>query len=376
VAAGNVGPGGVRIALIAPLVTPIGDLHLGGAQAVLADLARVLSGRGHDVVVYAARGSVVRAATVAAIDVDSSQLHGDLFRDGVEQGPSPAMVAAYRAVYAHVRDQRFDIVHNHGFDAPAIAVAAEMQVPVLHTLHLPPTGVIADAIAAARLGTTAVWCAAVSQALCTRWGERITVDAVLRNGVPTDEILFGARATRSAVIAARFSAEKGVDDGIAASRKAGWPVDVYGTHYDAAYEHAVRGRWADDPAVRFHPPLPRTILWKALRDAGAALCLSRWDEPFGMVAAEAQAAGTPVIASRVGGLPEVVRDTVTGYLVPADDVDAAAQALARAPALSRDACRLHAQISLNLDVSVDAHEAVYAQLSGGHRGQLQGTLRD
>lgn len=354
----------MRIALIAPLVTPIGELHLGGAQAVLADLARGLSRRGHDVVVYAARGSAVDGVPVAPVDVDSSLLQADLFREGLERGPSLAMLAAYGAVYAHVREQRFDLVHNHGFDAPAILVAAEMDVAVLHTLHLPPSPVIADAIATVRRGTTSVWCAAVSQAHASGWAELIALDAVLSNGVPADEIPFHAQATRSAVIAARFSAEKGVDDGIAASRHAGWPIDVYGTSYDAAYEHAVRERWADDPEVRFHPPLRRADLWEALGTATAALCLSRWDEPFGMVAAEAQAAGTPVIASRLGGLIEVVQDEVTGYLVPPADVAAAASALARVPVLSRHACRLHAQRSLSLDGSVDAHEALYAQLAG------------
>jgi UDP-glucose:tetrahydrobiopterin glucosyltransferase len=353
----------VRIALIAPLITPIGELHLGGAQAVLADLARALTRRGHDVLVYAARGSAVDGVRMAPVDVDSSLLQADLFRHGLEPSPSAAMLAAYRAVYARVREQRFDVVHNHGFDAPAILIAAEMEVAALHTLHLPPSTGIADAIATARRGTTAVWCAAVSQAHAAGWSELISLDAVLRNGVPADEIAFRAQPTHSAVIAARWSAEKGVDEGIAASRLVGWPVDVYGTPYDPAYERAVRERWGSDPEVGFHPPLRRVDLWEALGTAAATLCLSSWDEPFGMVAAEAQAAGTPVIASRLGGLAEVVEDGVTGYLVPPADVAAAASALERVPALSRDACRLHAQTSLRLDRSVDAHEALYAQLS-------------
>jgi glycosyltransferase involved in cell wall biosynthesis len=63
----------------------------------------------------------------------------------------------------------------------------------------------------------------------------------------------------------------------------------------------------------------------------AVLCPARWEEPFGMVAAEAQACGTPVVAYRRGGLQEVIVDGFTGFLVPPDDVCAAADALIRSP---------------------------------------------
>ncbi len=354
----------MRIALIAPLVAPLAEPHLGGAQAVLADLAGALSGRGHDVVVYAARGSALDGVTMATVDVDPAELEGDLFRPETARRASSAMVAAYRRVYGDVRKGGFEVVHNHGFDTPAVTVAAEMELPVLHTLHLPPTPHVADAINRMRRSTTAsLWCAAVSQAHAASWRQLVHLDAVLRNGVPVELIPFQPSGARTTVIAARFSAEKGVDDGIAAARLAGWPVDVYGTPYDAAYEQAVRQHWADDAEVRFHAPLRRTDLWDALGAAGAALCLSRWDEPFGMTAAEAQAAGTPVVATSVGGLAEVVDDEVTGYLVAVADVAGAAAALGRVDALSRQACREYAERSLNLDASVDAHETLYAQLA-------------
>ena len=184
-----------------------------------------------------------------------------------------------------------------------------------------------------------MWCAAVSEAHADAWRPLIGVDAVLRNGVPVERIPFVAEAGATAVVAARFSAEKGVAEGIAAARESGWPAVVYGTPYDAAYEGRVRGRWAGDAAVTFAPPVPRADLWDALGRAGVVLCLSRWEEPFGMVAAEAQAAGTPVIASRAGGLAEVVDDGVTGYLVPGADLAAAVAALGRVGGLSREACR-------------------------------------
>ena len=73
--------------------------------------------------------------------------------------------------------------------------------------------------------------------------------------------------------------------------------------------------------------------------ASAVLCPAKWDEPFGMVAAEAQAAGTPVIAYRRGALPEIILEERTGFLTPPDDIAAAAQALRAVGRIRRGDCR-------------------------------------
>jgi UDP-glucose:tetrahydrobiopterin glucosyltransferase len=82
-----------------------------------------------------------------------------------------------------------------------------------------------------------------------------------------------------------------------------------------------------------------------------------------MVAAEAQACGTPVVAFRRGGLDEVIVDAVTGFLVAPDDIDAAADAVTRATELSRSECRNHAENHLDLELSIDTHEQLYERLA-------------
>ena len=114
-----------------------------------------------------------------------------------------------------------------------------------------------------------------------------------------------------------------------------------------------------------HQPVPRTSLWAAMVRAAVVLCPSRWDEPFGMVAAEAQACGTPVVAFRRGGLTEVIMDGVTGFLVPSSDVRAGSEAVSKVAKLSRLACREHAVGQLDLELSLDAHERLYRQVTGG-----------
>ncbi|MBO0893237.1 MAG: glycosyltransferase, partial [Acidimicrobiales bacterium] len=96
------------------------------------------------------------------------------------------------------------------------------------------------------------------------------------------------------------------------------------------------------------------------------LCPANWEEPFGMVAAEAQACGTPVVAFRRGALPEVVVDAVTGFLVTPGDIRGAADAVRRVPELSRRDCRAHAVRQLDLARTLDAHERLYQRLVGTH----------
>jgi glycosyltransferase involved in cell wall biosynthesis len=91
-----------------------------------------------------------------------------------------------------------------------------------------------------------------------------------------------------------------------------------------------------------------------------------------MVAAEAQACGTPVVAFRRGALDEVVHDGVTGLLVAPDDVRAAADAVRRVTELSRRDCREHAESHLDLALSLDAHEQLYGQLVAAGGGALVG----
>jgi glycosyltransferase involved in cell wall biosynthesis len=89
-------------------------------------------------------------------------------------------------------------------------------------------------------------------------------------------------------------------------------------------------RWAIDvPNVEFVGFKSGEELWQLYREARCIVVPSLWQEVFGLVALEAMAVGKPVIASNIGGLPEVVQDRVTGLLVPPGSIVELAEAVDR-----------------------------------------------
>jgi glycosyltransferase involved in cell wall biosynthesis len=362
----------MKIAIMAPLVTVIAEPQRGGSQAFVSDLARGLAGRGHDVHVYAASGSEIPGVEVIDTGVDSQSLAGTLYRafgpsTGEPGGAEPATAAesAFETAYATMRLTRYDVIHNHAFDAPAVRLATALQAPVVHTLHLPPDKAVSAALRqAARRGRPPA-VATVSGFQASAWRQVVPVDAVLPPYPPTGAIPWSGTAGQGALFAGRLSPEKGAAEAIDIARAAGVPIDVYGDVYDPGYswEHIdPRRGW---PGVAIHRGVPRASLWQAMARAAVMLYPARWDEPFGLAAAEAQACGTPVVAFRRGGLGEVIMDGVTGFLVPPDDIQAAAGAVAKVAGVSRPACREHAEGQLDLELSLDAHERLYRRVTGG-----------
>jgi len=371
----------MRIAIVAPLVTAIREPQRGGSQAFVSDLARGLTGRGHDVHVYAASGSKIPGVEVIDTGVDPDSLAGTFYRAfGPSAGPpgeaDPANTAssaaaaaaaadsAFRTAYTMLELSRYDVVHNHAFDAPAVRLATALRAPVVHTVHLPPDTAVSAALRfAARHGRSPA-VAAVSEFQARAWRRVVRVDAVLPPYPPTGAISWSAAAGHGALFAGRLSPEKGAAEAIEIARAAGVPIDVYGDVYDPAYcEEQIdpRRSWS---GVSVHDGVPRVLLWEAMARAAVALFPARWDEPFGMAAAEAQACGTPVVAFRRGGLSEVVVDKMTGYLVPPDDLPAAAEAVSKLAEISRSACRKHAEQKLDMELSLDAHEGLYRRVIG------------
>ena len=331
----------MRIAIVAPLVSAIREPQRGGSQAFLSDLARGLVVRGHEVELYAASGSEVAGVRVIDTGVDPGALAATLYRASGSPAPAPtqAAEAAFAAVYAAVRERDYDVVHNHAFDAPAVELATAMRAPV--RAHAAPP--------ARRRGRRRASRAAAAsdgrsdgRVRLERPGERLAressaVDAVLPPFVPTGAIPFSRACRRRGGVRRAASAPR--REPPRRSRSLGPPV----SRSTCTATHTTRSTRASGSTPRrrrrgvaVHPGVSADRALGGDRAAAVVLCPALWDEPFGMVAAEAQACGTPVVAFRRGALAEVVLDGVTGFLVAPGDIAAAADGgaadAARSPA--------------------------------------------
>jgi UDP-glucose:tetrahydrobiopterin glucosyltransferase len=383
----------MRIALLAPLVSPIAPPFLGGAQALLADLAAGLAGHGHTVTLYAAANSEVPGVRIVELDVarydlrpvrlaaesqtpeqpadraDSEDDEADLFTpDDATYFASYAFLDAFRLIAQHADE--YDLLHAHAYDWPAFTYATLQPLPIVHTLHL-PAGDPAILRALATLAPSdqprsRTRLVTVSRACAATYAPHCRIDAVIYNGVPVARIPFAARPATDPYLlfAGRMSPEKGVEDAIAIATRARRRLLLAGGVYDADYfaERIAPQLSVAAPGVEYAGVLSREALWRLMGGAQALLCPIHWDEPFGLVACEAQAAGTPVVGYARGGLREVVADGVTGYLVPPGDLDAATEATAHAAALHRAACREHVARRFSLDAMLGGYETFYAEM--------------
>jgi glycosyltransferase involved in cell wall biosynthesis len=199
--------------------------------------------------------------------------------------------------------------------------------------------------------------ATVSESCRQAWARAgATKVGVLLNGVPPFRVE-DVPIREDALMAGRLSAEKGFEDGIAAARAIGLRPVVVGVPYDPSYQLDLTG------AVLL-PRQTRSQLWQLMAGAKVTLLPVHWDEPFGLVCAEAQMAGCPVAGYSRGGLLEIVEQGVSGFLSEPGDVKGLAEAALAAAKLDRAAVRESAMNRLSLGVSLDAYEAALAAVAG------------
>lgn len=321
----------LTIAMIAPLRHPIRQPHAGGLEASIWDRVRTLRGRGHRVVLCAVEGSdylaggpdeFVLPATVWANPSDATD---STYPDGHLERALVALEGALEYVAAHTDE--FDIVDNHCLHGPPLDAAPKLGIPVITTLHTPPLP--AMLAANAFTGEPKSDFVAVSGHTAAEWGLAGIPARVVHNAIDVDRWALG-RGGPDLVWFGRVVPEKGTHLAVQAARLAGRSLTIAGRIGDADY-------FADEIAphlgngIDYVGPLRQPELAALVGRSACALVTPMWEEPFGLVIAEALATGTPVAAFDTGGVAEVAAGSDACALVPMGDVEslaAAADALA------------------------------------------------
>ncbi len=363
----------MRIALVAPLVTTIAQPFVGGAQAIVAALARGLMSHGHDVTLFARTGSQVPGVQTEWLDVPGSVRPSSFATPGqVSQADKGFFAQAniFLDLFLRLRRQHFDLVHAHAFDWPAFACSALIQpVPVAYTIHLPAVATeINEALRVIHQQGHHCRLITVSHACARTYAPYTPIDEIIYNGLDLAELPFVARVPEQAplLFAGRITPEKGVEDALAIAGQAHRPLFIAGGLYDQRY-YVERIRPLLERAgdsVTYLGELEQPELWQVMSQCKGLLFPIDWDEPFGLTAIEAQATGTPVIAFKRGAMAEVVQDQETGFLIDPGNITQAVQAVERLDTIPRQRCRAHVERTFSLQRMLDEHERVYHRMVG------------
>jgi glycosyltransferase involved in cell wall biosynthesis len=178
-----------------------------------------------------------------------------------------------------------------------------VSTPVLTTVHTPPTPWLESALLVT--GGAGTRLAAVSRHTANAWQHAAPEIAVVHNGVDTRRWRLGPGGA-DLVWFGRITPEKAPHLAIAAARAAGRPLVLAGPVSDADYFERRVGPTLGD-GVHYAGHLDHDDLAHLVGSSAAALVTPDWDEPYGLVVAEAMSCGTPVWRSRAAASPKSLR---------------------------------------------------------------------
>jgi glycosyltransferase involved in cell wall biosynthesis len=348
----------MRILLLNDYARPIG-----GGEVMLYTIRDELRRRGHDARLFASDAPVSALAGRA----DYSCFGTTSRARGLVQAANPWAAAALRRV---MREFRPDVAHVTMFMtqlSPLIMPLLRGVPTLFHAVwyrYVCPTGTkmlptLAPCrhqagVACLRAGCVAMhdWVPLMVQhALVRRWSGRFGAiaavsdavrDRLTESGIVVDDVIpapIPVRPARpplcgppAALFAGRLVPEKGAEVLLRAFARVHRELPdacltIVGDGPSRPELTALRSELALDHVVQMRPQLPRESLERVADSAWVQVVPSVWEEPFGLSAAEAMMRGTAVIASRIGGLPNVVGDVDANSLVPPRDDRALADAL-------------------------------------------------
>lgn len=363
----------MRIGIISHFRYPITEPFSGGLEMHTHMLARLLMARGHEVVLFASEQSDPALPVepvcpeTALLDVGTSEAFDvSFFREH----------HAYLSLMTRLRQDvfgTFDVIHNNALHYLPVCLSDTLTTPMVTSLHTPPFCWLESGV---RIGEhSRNHFVAVSQTVADAWQGIAPVEVVISNGIDLSRFTFQpvASAEPYFVWYGRIVPEKGLDMAIDAARLMGAKLKIAGPVMDEVYyQTEIVPRLGKDAEYVGH--LDHNRLSQLVGGACAFLCTPRWEEPYGLVVAEALACGTPVAAFDRGAMSEIL-DASCGVLARPDDARDLARAAAKAARLSRKACRKRAEKACNAQTMITAYEALYERLACAARQASVPVLR-
>jgi glycosyltransferase involved in cell wall biosynthesis len=343
----------LRIAQVAPPLERVPPPAYGGTERIVHELVTELVRRGHDVTTYATADSDVPGRLIPIADQPLRR-----FGHGWEAG------GFFVGVVANVLDDadRYDLIHSHlEWFNPILAKTA--RVPVVGTFH----GRLDFPWMAGVLGERRLHRVAISENQARIHSNLAWT--VIHNGLSLDGAPFGQERTDDLCFVGRVAPEKGIVEAMDVARRTGRRLRIaakIGTtvaergYYEEVFKPALE---RSGSLIEFLGEIAGPERDRLISSSYATLMPGQWPEPFGLVAIESLACGTPVIARRIGALPEIIRHGRDGFF--GDDAQQLAYYVDKVATLDRAAIRASVLERFSATRMADDYEELYERILTG-----------
>ncbi len=332
-----------RIAVLSPVAWRTPPRAYGAWETVASNITEGLVARGWDVTLFATGDSITKAKLHAVIPRGYEE----------DKAQDPKVVEILHIAEIMEQACRFDLIHNN-YDFMPLAFSRLIDTPMLTTIH----GFSSDKIRAVyRKYKHDSYYVSISDA--DRDGE-LPYLATVYNGIDLSNLTFREQGGGKLVFLGRIHPDKGTHLAAEVAIKTGMPLVIAGIIQDEAYFNELVKPHIDGESITYIGPVGPPERDALFKDAYAVLHLNLLPERFGLVMAEANAAGIPVIAMDRGSCREVIAHGKTGFLV--NNTDQAAAAVAKIDQINRPDCRKHVEENFSIDCMVKGYEKVYQQI--------------
>jgi glycosyltransferase involved in cell wall biosynthesis len=330
-----------KVAVLSPVAWRTPPRQYGAWETVAGNVAEGLVSRGWDVTLFATRNSVTRAHLHAVIDRG--------YEEDTTVDPKVAEYLHISEVFEHAAE--FDLIHSH-YDFMALSYARLVKTPVLTTIHGFSSPKIMPVYEKYRDG----YFVSISD---SDRAPGLNYLATVYNGIDLSLYPLQEQSGGDLIFLGRIHPDKGVHLAIEVARLSGLPLLIAGIIQDQAYFHAQVEPYLNQ-TIRYIGPVDVPGKNALFARSRALLHLNTIPERFGLVLAEANAAGVPVIAMDLGSCREVIEDGRTGFLV--GNVEQAVRALKDVGEVNRHACRQRVRERFSVETMVTAYEQVYKKI--------------
>jgi UDP-glucose:tetrahydrobiopterin glucosyltransferase len=356
----------LKIALLSPFIHPIIEPFAGGTEAFIFHFSRALLQKGVEVVCYACEGSYIPGVEIRTLGVPKDALSYPQASKEMA-GDDILIIRAYEDAVMHqaIEDARtdpsIDVLHNHSFSAIPFFLTHLIEMPIIHTLHLPPMlPNMTHALNFCKSSHIALPIVAISQQQARLWQPYYPVSTVITNGIDIETLPFSPVHDGTLAFVGRIDPDKGLEDAISVAALSGKQLAIYGEPqpYNCTYfKTSIEPLLSMHPNIIYHGLVTQQRLFQAISQAQALIFPIKWDEPFGNVIVESMAVGTPVVMYDRGSASELITNGLNGAIVTPDDVAGLATAIAQVATLDRSACSLYARTHFDMTTCAENYLA-------------------